>query len=139
MTRSIVFYAIIPFRRANYELVQPLLAGSPEAFLLVDNRMQRKRYSRFIEVVKRQYSGNVHGLVTGIGLVNLVRRSGESGNFLPLDFRLYAPAQDGLTKNNHFQALFKQVVDAGTIQARTLTFDSWYASSGNLKVVERAG
>lgn len=69
--------------------------------------MQRKRYISFIEVTQRQYSGNVHGLVTGIGLVNLVHRSGESGDFLPLDFRLYAPAQDGLTKNGHFQALFK--------------------------------
>jgi len=121
------------------ELVQPLLSDSPEAFLLVDDSVQDKRYSRFIEVAQRQYSGNVHGLVTGIGLVNLVHSSGESGDFMPLDFRVYAPAQDGLTKNDHFQALFKQVVEEGKIQARTLLFDNWYASSENLKVIERAG
>ena len=49
------------------ELVAPLLNDSLEAFLLVDDSVQDKRYSRFIELTKRQYSGNVHGLVTGIG------------------------------------------------------------------------
>jgi len=121
------------------DLVQPLLADSPDAFLLVDDSVQDKRYSRFIEVAQRQYSGKVHGVVTGIGLVNLVHSSGESGDFLPLDFRICTPSQDGLTKNDHFQALFEHVVKAGTIQARTLLFDSWYASSENLKVIHRAG
>lgn len=120
-------------------LVEPLLADSPEAFLLVDDSVQDKRYSRFIEVAQRQYSGNVHGVVTGIGLVNLVHSSGESGDFLPLDFRVYAPSQDGKTKNDHFQAMFNQVVEEGAIRARTLLFDSWYASSENLKVIQRAG
>ena len=121
------------------ELVLPLLADSPEAFLLVDDSVQDKRYSRFIEVAKRQYSGTVHGMVTGIGLVNLVHSSGEAGDFLPLDFRVYAPEQDQLTKNDHFQAMFRQVVAEGVIQARTLLFDCWYAGSTNLKLIHRAG
>ena len=58
------------------KLVQPLLHDSPEAFLLVDNSVQDKNYRRFIEVAKRQYSGNTQSLVTGIGLVNLVHSSG---------------------------------------------------------------
>ncbi|WP_223654459.1 hypothetical protein [Hymenobacter psoromatis] len=57
-------------------LVEPLLANSPEAFLLVDDSVQDKRYSRFIEVTQRQYSGNVYGVVTGIDLANLVHSSG---------------------------------------------------------------
>ena len=121
------------------ELVLPLLADSPEAFLLVDDSVQDKRYSRFIEVAKRQYSGTVHGMVTGIGLVNLVHSSGEAGDFLPLDFRVYAPEQDQLTKNDHFQAMFRQVVAEGVVQARTLLFDCWYAGSTNLKLIHRAG
>ena len=35
--------------------------------------------------------------------------------------------------------MFKQVVLKDKIQARTLLFDSWYASSNNLKVIQRAG
>ena len=64
-----------------------MLRDSPEAFLLVDDSVQDKRYSRFIDLAKRQYSGNTHGVVTGIGLVNLVHNSGEAGHFLPLDYR----------------------------------------------------
>ena len=120
-------------------LVLPLLHDSPEAFLLVDDSVQDKRYSRFIEVAKRQYSGAVHGPVTGIGLGNLVHSSGESGDFLPLDFRVYAPDADGLTKNEHFQAMFAQVVAEDQLLARTVLFDSWYAASANLKQIHRAG
>ena len=121
------------------ELVAPLLNDSLEAFLLVDDSVQDKRYSRLIELTKRQYSGNVHGLVTGIGLVNLIHSSGEAGDFLPLDFRIYAPDHDGLTKNEHFQAMFAQVVAEDRIQARTVLFDSWYAASTTLKQIHRAG
>ncbi len=121
------------------EVVYPLLADSPEAFLLVDDSVQDKRYSRFIEVAKRQYSGNVHGMVTGIGLVNLVHSSGQAGDFLPLDFRIYAPDTDQLTKNEHFRAMFAQIVAEGKLQARTVLFDCWYAASENLKLIHRAG
>jgi len=87
------------------KLVQPQLRNSPEAFLLVDDSVQDKKYSRFIDLAKRQYSGNAYGMVTGIGLVNLVHSSGEAGDFLPLDYRIYAPDQDGQTKNDHFLAM----------------------------------
>lgn len=121
------------------ELVLPLLDDSPEAFLLVDDSVQDKRYSRFIDVAKRQYSGAVHGLVTGIGLVNLVHSNGQAGDFLPLDYRVYAPQDDEQTKNEHFLAMFDHVVAEGIIQARTLLFDCWYAGSTNLKRIHRAG
>ena len=101
-----------------------MLRDSPEAFLLVDDRVQDKRYSRLIDVAKRQYSGNAHGIVTGIGLVNLVHSSGEAGDFLPLDYRVYAPDEDQLTKNDHFLALFDHVVAEGKLLARTILFDS---------------
>ena len=121
------------------KLVLPLLRDSPEAFLLVDDRVQDKRYSRLIDVAKRQYSGNAHGMVTGIGLVNLVHSSGKAGDFLPLDYRLYAPDYDGRTKNDHFVAMFDHVVSEGKLLARTILFDSWYADSTNLKRIHRAG
>jgi len=98
--------------------VQPLLRDSPEAFLLVDDGVQDKRYSKFMELAKRQYPGNAHGMVTGIGLVNLGHSSGEAGDSLPLDYRVYAPDGDQLTKNDHFLAMFEQVVAGGKVLAR---------------------
>jgi hypothetical protein len=58
--------------RSLWELVFGLIQDSPEAFMLVDDSVQDKRYSQFIELVKLQYSGAEHGLVRGIGVVNLV-------------------------------------------------------------------
>ncbi|AWM32793.1 hypothetical protein DDQ68_08375 [Hymenobacter nivis] len=81
----------------------------------------------------------MHGMATGIGLVNLVRSSGGAGDFMPLDFRLYAPDQDTKTKNNHFLDMFQQVAAEGKLLARTILFDSWYAGSTDLKKVHRAG
>ncbi|AWM33982.1 transposase [Hymenobacter nivis] len=90
-------------------------------------------------MAKRQYPGNAHGMVTGIGLVNLVHSSGEAGDFLPLAYRVYASDDDELTKNDHFLAMFEQVVAEGQVLARPLLFDSWYAGSTNLKRIHRAG
>nr|WP_162549811.1 transposase [Hymenobacter nivis] len=114
-----------------------MLHDSPEAFLLVDDSVQDKRYGRFIDVAKRQ--GNVHGMVTGIGLVYRVHSSGEAGDFLPLDYRVYAPDTDGQTKNDHFLAMVDQVVAEDKLLARTILFDSWYAGSTHLKRMHRAG
>ena len=60
--------------------------------------------SNYYRVGKKQYSGNEHGLVRGIGLVNFVHSSGNDGNFWPIDYRIYHPDTDGKTKNNHFQS-----------------------------------
>lgn len=100
-----------------------LLNDSPEALLLVDDSVQDKRYSRFIDVAKRLYSGYAHGMVTGTGLVNLLHSSGEAGDFLPLDYRDYALRQDGQTKNDYFLALYDQVVAEGKLLTSNFLFD----------------
>ena len=120
-------------------LISPLLQDLPTAFLFVDDSVQDKRYSRFIEGAKRQYSGTAHGSVTDICLVNPAHRSGPASNFLPLDHRVHAPGQDGLTKNAHFQALFAQVVAEGNFLARALPFNARYSGRDNLKLIRRAG
>ena len=125
--------------RGLWELVQHLIADGPNAFLLVDDSVQDKRYSQFIELVKRQYSGAEHGLVRGIGIVNLVHSSGSDGDFWPIDYRIYAPDADGKTKNDHFREMLQRAVADKLIQAPTVLFDSWYAAADNLKLIHRLG
>ena len=125
--------------RGVWELVSQLIEDSPEAFLLVDDSVQDKRYSRFIELVKLQYSGAEHGLVRGIGVVNLVHSAGAKKDFYPMDYRIYAPGQDGKTKNDHFTEMVIKAVFAKKIKAKRILFDSWYASAENLKLVHRLG
>ena len=122
-----------------WELVENLIDDSQEAFLIVDDSVQNKEYSQAIETVKLQYSGNVHGLVKGIGLVNLVHTNGAMGDFYPINYRIYNPDSDGKTKNDHFQEMFKQANVNQEIKARNIAFDSWYASVDNLKMIHRSG
>ena len=56
--------------RHLWELVAEQIDDSPDAYLIIDDSVQDKRYSRSIEMVKLQYSGAEGGLVRGIGVVN---------------------------------------------------------------------
>lgn len=123
--------------RQIWELAKEVINNDAYSYLIVDDSVQDKRYSRKIELVKNQYSGAEHGLVNGIGIVNLVHSDGKE--FAPIDYRIYAPLQDGKTKNDHFlDMLIKAKKDKG-ILANIILFDSWYASVTNLKMIHRMG
>lgn len=122
-----------------WALVEEYLDDQSDSFLLVDDSVQDKRYAHFIDLAKRQYSGNEQGTVNGINLVNLVHSTGNEGDFLPIDYRIYHPETDGKTKNDHFQEMFRRAITHKHLKARTILFDSWYSSVDNLKLVHRAG
>ena len=113
------------------------IEDSPDAVLIVDDSVHDKRYSRFISLVRAQYSGNEHGVVRGMGVVSLVHSAGKEAAFYPIDYRVYAPEVDGKTKNTHFQEMFKNALTHKQLQARTIVFDSWYASAANWKLIHR--
>ena len=120
-----------------WKLVKGRIEDSPDAVLIVDDSVHDKRYSRFISLVRAQYSGNEHGVVRGMGVVSLVHSAGKEAAFYPIDYRVYAPEVDGKTKNTHFQEMFKNALTHKQLQARTIVFDSWYASAANLKLIHR--
>ncbi len=114
--------------RDLWRLVGGLIQDGPDACLIVDDSVQDKRYSRFIELVKRQDSGAVGGLVRGIGVVNLVHSAGPrdpDGDFYPMDYRIYAPDVDGKTKNEHVREMLVRAVADKHVRARTVLFDTW--------------
>lgn len=121
--------------RHVWELARQLIEDSPKAYLIADDSVQNKRYSRQIEMVKAQYSGNEHEVVRGIGVVNLVHSNGE--DYYPVDYRIYAPDADGKTKNDHFREMLLNAFHDKHVQAETILFDSWYASEDNLKLIYR--
>ena len=118
-----------------WEFAEPLINNSSESYLVLDDSVQDKNYSKKIEMVKLQYSGNTHSLIKGIGIVNLVHA--HEKDYHPLDFRVYDPGADGKTKNDHFQEMLRQAFEEKGIQAQTILFDSWYAGSENLKFIHR--
>ena len=127
-----------------WEVVNSHIEDGEDAAIIVDDSVQNKQYSRFIELVKCQYSGNEHGTVRGIGLVNFaaaaaVHSAGNDEDFWPIDYRIYHPDTDGKTKNDHFQEMFRRLITHKHIQARTILFDSWYGSMEDIKLIHRSG
>jgi len=122
-----------------WKIVRPHINDTETSVIIADDSVQDKRYSHFIELVKNQYSGNEHGLVKGICLVNFVHSSGQDNDFWPINYRIYHPEADGKTKNDHFQEMFLQLISDKQLKARTILFDTWYASVGNLKLIQRHG
>ncbi|WP_334168720.1 IS701 family transposase [Methylobacter sp.] len=119
--------------RQVWELVKGLINNTEDSFLIIDDSVQDKRYSKSIELVKTQYSGAVGGLVRGIGVVNLVHSDGQE--HYPVDYRIYHNAADGKTKTDHFKDMLVNAIADKGLKAKTVLFDSWYASWENLKLV----
>lgn len=123
--------------RDIWELSKKLIANTQDSFLIADDSVQNKQYSKEIGLVKLQYSGAEHGLVRGIGVVNLVHSDGK--DYHPIDYRIYAPDQDGKTKNDHFQDMLIGAKKEKGVKANTVLMDSWYDSVPNLKLIHRMG
>lgn len=56
--------------RQLWALVRDQVHDSADAFLILDDSVHDKRYSRFIELVRAQYTGDEHRVVKGIGVVS---------------------------------------------------------------------
>lgn len=104
--------------------------------LCVDDTVLNKNRSKKIELVTKQYSGAVHKLVNGIGVVNsFLCKDGKSYNkdkSFPIDFRIFAKEEDGKTKHDHFQEMINMALFR-KINISTVVFDTWYASLKNLQ------
>lgn len=124
--------------RRIWELAKGIIHDGKESFLILDDSVADKRYSQKIDLVKKQYSGAVHALVRGIDVVNLVHYDSESG-FNPIDYRIYAPMQDGKTKQEHASEMVIAAVHEKGIQAPIILMDSFYASVQNFKIFHRMG
>jgi len=122
--------------RHLWEKVAPLLEQHEKAFLIFDDTVLDKSFGPHIAMTQRQWSGNAHGVVRGIGLVSCVYVNPETGRFWVMDYRLYDPQQDGRSKLDHVQAMFESALRRGVL-FQTVLMDSWYASKELMLLFER--
>ncbi len=64
----------------------------------IDDTVINKKYSPKIELVRSQYSGNEHGIVRGIGIVNCLYFNPQTEQFWIIDYRIYNPESDEKSK-----------------------------------------
>lgn len=112
------------------------LVAKMSGYLIIDDTTLDKRYSHYNQLARVQYSGDEHGLVNGINLVNLLWSNGEQ--FVPVDYRHYQKEIDDKTKNVLFRELLKKA-KIRRFSPQYVLMDSWYSSIDNLKFIRAKG
>ena len=118
--------------REVWQALRHDFVSSQEGYLLFDDTVLSKVHSRKIELVRSQWSGNAHGIINGIGVVNCVYFHPLTHQFRLLDYRLFAPGQDGKTKIDHVIDMLTSVKQRG-IGYHYVLMDSWYAVTDIMK------
>ena len=120
--------------RNIWKAIRHTFVSSSEGYLLFDDTVLSKIHSRKIELVRSQWSGNAHGIIKGIGVVNCVYFNPQTAQFWLLDYRIFAPDTDGKTKIDHVMDMLASVKHRGIAYACVL-MDSGYALTEIMKYV----
>jgi hypothetical protein len=90
-----------------------------------------------IELVRRQYSGNAHAVIKGIGVVTCVYINPASDQFWIINYRIYDPDRDGKTKLDHVREMLDNALTDKHLPFRGVLMDSWYAERKLMLHIER--
>ena len=101
---------------------------SPNGKLLFDDSVLDKSYSNNIEEVRYQYSGNAKGVIKGIGVVSCVYVNPEENKLWVVDYRIFNPDKDGLTKIEHVKEMLHNAYHSKKVAFSTVLMDGWYAT-----------
>ena len=123
--------------KLTWENVQNQVVQTPKGFLIFDDTVADKNFSNNIELVRRQYSGNVQGVIKGIGIVTCVYVNPELDQFWIIDYRIYDPDGDGKTKLDHVQEMLRNCVHQKQLQVWAVLMDSWYATKEIMLSIEK--
>jgi len=123
-------------RRIVWEHVKDEIEECPNGFLVFDDFVLNKNHSRNIDLVRKQYSGNAHGLINGIGMVNCLYVNPNTNQYWIVDYRIYDRANDGKTKITHAREMLISAVADKCLAFTGVLFDSWYATKELMLLVE---
>lgn len=110
------------------EKMTDVIVYSPNGRVLFDDSVMDKYGSQKIEGAVKQYSGNAHHPVMGIGVVTCVYYNPDNQRFYALDYRQYDIARDGKTKLDHMSDMLTELIRKQTSFSHVL-MDSWYATT----------
>jgi hypothetical protein len=119
-----------------WQEVQQTLVMSPNGYLLFDDTVLDKRHSFKIENVYKQFSGNTHTVIKGIGVVTCVYVNPETEQFWAIDYRLYDPLKDQKSKLDHAQDMLQAALQQKALNFSTVLMDSWFATKKLMKVID---
>ena len=123
--------------RLVWDNIKEQVCQTTYGFLVFDDTVIDKNFSHSIELVRRQYSGNAHGVIKGIGVVTCVYVDPQTGRFWIIDYRLYDPDGDGKTKLDHVQDMLQNCVHQKQLVFWAVLMDSWYATKKIMLQIEK--
>jgi hypothetical protein len=125
--------------RLVWEKVQGQIVPSERGYLLFDDTVLDKNHARQIQTVRRQWSGNAKRVIRGIGVVNCLYVNPALDQFWIIDYRIYAPDEDGKTKLDHVSEMLTNAHHQKRLPFAAVLMDTWYAAMPLMKQIERAG
>ena len=125
--------------RYVWQNVKSHLEQTPDGHVIFDDTVLDKRYAKKIALAKKQYSGNAHGTINGIGIVTCVYVNPVLDRFWLIDYRMDDLHSDGKTKLDHVQDMLSVLVNARTVAFSTVLMDTWYATKKVMLHIESLG
>jgi hypothetical protein len=113
--------------RLLWDNVKDVIMTDDNGYVIFDDSVLDKRYSEEIEIVRRQYSGNEHSVLKGIGVVSCVYVNPKLQRFWVVDYRIFNPDADGKTKIDHVKDMLQNLVYHKLLPFDTVLMDTWYA------------
>ncbi len=125
--------------RLVWEHVESDIVASESGHIVFDDTVADKNYSKEIEGVRRQYSGNAHGVIQGIGIVTCVYVNPELECWWVIDYRIFDPERDGKSKLDHVDEMLNNVFYQKRLRFSTVLMDAWYATRHLMLTIEEMG
>jgi len=125
--------------RLVWENVKDQVISTSYGFLVFDDTVIDKNFSHHIELVRRQYSGNAHGIIKGIGVVTCVYVNPQTDQFWIIDYRIDDPDGDGKTKSDHMRDMLLHSVHQKRLDFWAVLMDTWYATKDMMLQIEDIG
>lgn len=123
--------------RMVWEQVRGQVVISEQGYLAFDDTVLDHNTSFKIELVRRQYSGNAHAVIKGIGVVTCVYLNPERDQFWLIDYRIYDPDRDGKSKLDHVRDMLNNALSDKQLPFRGVLMDSWYAERKLMLHIDR--
>ena len=125
--------------RMVWENVRAQVVRSEKGYLAFDDTVLDHNSSFQIELVRRQYSGNAHEVIKGIGVVTCVYINPDIDQFWIIDYRIYDPDRDCKGKLDHVREMLDNALTAKGLPFRGVLMDSWYTERKLMLHIERLG
>jgi hypothetical protein len=122
--------------RLVWENVANLVVETANGYLVFDDTVLDKSHAFAIDLVQRQYSGNAHAVIKGIGVVTCVYVNPKLDQFWLIDYRIYDADGDCKSKLDYVREMLSHTVYHKQLPFQAILMDTWYATKDLMLFIE---